>query len=403
MKKKMLNVALVAMAGILTVAIPNALWAQEVAAADKEVKKVGGVKSLEERVAILEERGDWSDKIAIHGVLAGAYQDESASGPEDADSFARGAVAFQPEISITPTEQDEIVFEFGFPAGEGLNGISQMLIGSWSANLEGDVKNINGRDRDYLLTAWYKHTFVLGEGHTLGVTGGIIDATGYLDQNAYGNDEYTQFMSPALVNGPNGFAPSYDIGGAVEWGVGNFYVNGVVMNIGENDDGMNYNFYGGELGYLLETSLGEGTYRLIYEGGWNAFLDPEGTTLEDRNLVFLSCDQQFGEHFGAWIRFGIGDDDAAVDAANLYSGGIDVGGGLWGRGEDNIGIGVAFFNDGNSGIDSVMVGEIYYRLAMTEWFALTADLQYQDDKFEDSEAGEDIDAWTWGVRAVVEF
>jgi hypothetical protein len=40
---------------------------------------------------------------------------------------------------------------------------------------------------------------------------------------------------------------------------------------------------------------------------------------------------------------------------------------------------------------------------MTEWFALTADLQYQDNTFEDAEAGEDIDAWTWGVRAVVEF
>jgi hypothetical protein len=85
------------------------------------------VKRLEERVAALEANR-WSDKIAIHGVLAGAYQYEDANGPADAESFGRGAVAFQPEISITPTEQDEIVFEFGFPAGEGVNGSTQMLI-----------------------------------------------------------------------------------------------------------------------------------------------------------------------------------------------------------------------------------------------------------------------------------
>ncbi len=51
-------------------------------------------------------------------------------------------------------------------------------------------------------------------------TGGIIDSTDYVDENAYANDEYTQFMNEALVNGPNGFAPSYDIGGAVEWEIG---------------------------------------------------------------------------------------------------------------------------------------------------------------------------------------
>jgi hypothetical protein len=36
-------------------------------------------------------------------------------------------------------------------------------------------------NRDYLLQAWYKHTFTFGENHTLGLVGGIIDATDYLD------------------------------------------------------------------------------------------------------------------------------------------------------------------------------------------------------------------------------
>jgi len=104
-------------------------------------KRSSDVKSIEERVAALEGNR-WSDKIAIHGVLAGAYQYEDADGPEDAESFGRGAVAVQPKIFITPTEQDEIVFELAFPVGEGVNGSTQMLIPPWAANLEGDVKNI---------------------------------------------------------------------------------------------------------------------------------------------------------------------------------------------------------------------------------------------------------------------
>jgi len=358
--------------------------------------------NLEERVTALE-KDRLVEKIAIHGVLAGAYQRETANGPDDAGSFARGAVTLQPEISITLTEQDEIVFEFGFPAGDGLNNVSQMLIVPWAANLEGNVRNINGRDRDYLLTAWYKHTFVLSDEHIVGVTGGIIDATTFLDQNTYANDEFSQFLNPALVNGPNGFAPSFDLGGAITWGFGNLYLNAVVMNIGENESGVSYNFYGGEVGYTLETGLGEGNFRLAYEGGRKAFLDPTGTTLEDRNLVFLSCDQQFGENLGGWIRFGWGDDNSALDAADLYSGGIDIGGGLWGRGGDNIGLGAAFFHEGNTRIKSITVGELYYRFSMNEWLTLTVDLQYQDNRYENIEAGSDIDAWTYGLRAVAAF
>lgn len=80
------------------------------------------------------------------------------------------------------------------------------------------MKDFNGHSRDHLLTAWVKHTFNISKDGNLGVTLGLIDATDYLDDNAHANDEFTQFMNEALVNGPNFFLPSYDIGGALEWG-----------------------------------------------------------------------------------------------------------------------------------------------------------------------------------------
>ena len=85
-----------------------------------------------------------------------------------------------------------------------------------AADLQNNVRDINGR-YDYLLNAWYARSFELPKGIGLRVTGGIIDSTDFLDDNAYSNDEYTQFMNEALVNGPQSFPLSYDVGGLSNW------------------------------------------------------------------------------------------------------------------------------------------------------------------------------------------
>ena len=126
-------------------------------------------------------------------------------------------------------------------------------------HLHDDVKNINGSSRDYLLTAWYQNTFDLRQPPPSVQRSGLSTAQIYLDENAYANDEYTQFMNEALVNGPNAFLPSYDLGAALVWNTGPWSLRGVVMRVHENDDGNGYAFYGAELGYILHTALGEGT------------------------------------------------------------------------------------------------------------------------------------------------
>ena len=367
------------------------------------------IRKLERRIEDLEQRpsndeasSGWAQKVAIHGKLAGAYQYESISGPANAESVGRGAVPLTVDVSITPTDADEVFFSLGFTAGNGLNGVTALTLSPWAANMEDDVKNINGRNRDYLLTAGYKHTFTIGKDASLGLTGGIIDATGYLDRNAYANDQDAQFMNGALVNGPNGFAPSYDIGGAAEWGYGPIYVNAVVMDVGKNDDGNNYTFYGIEVGYNLSTPLGEGTYRVIYEGGSKAFINTAGTALAERRALFLSLDQQVGSGWGIWLRLGTQTKDAAVEFGDIYSGGVDIKGGLWGREQDNIGIGYGYLNGGDTGTKNAQIGEAYVRFALSELFALTLDVQYQDNRY-DAGAGTDTTGWVYGTRGVVAF
>jgi porin len=372
--------------------------------------------ALEQRIEVMEERlegmektddpeaagSEIFDKISFGALVAGAYQYQFVDDASGFDDTGRGAFVFQPEIGFALTDADEIFTKFGFAAGNGFNDatVSPFIFAPWAADLEDDVKNIHGRNRDYLLTVWYKHTFTFDKAGTLGITGGLINGTDYLDENAFANDEFTQFMNPVLANASNGFVPSYDLGGAVEWEIGRFTLKGVAMGVGENDDGESYQFYGANLGYTLETKLGEGHYRVNVQGTSKDFNDISGNHLESKRCVILSFDQQLGNILGVWIRFGWQDDEASIQVKELYSGGLDINGSLWRREQDNIGIGYAYLDGGNQELDKAYVFETYVRFLLNDYVALTVDLQYQDNQMKQ---GDSPSGLVSGVRCVVEF
>ncbi|MHC4910717.1 MAG: carbohydrate porin, partial [Planctomycetota bacterium] len=103
---------------------------------------------------------------------------------------------------------------------------------------------------------------------------------------------------------------------------------------------------------------------------------------------------------GGWLRIGIEDGDAAVVYDTLYSGGIDINGGLWGRIQDNVGIGYAYIGGSNLDVASSEVFETYVRFGLTESLALTLDAQHLRDAYRDREP---IDGWVFGARCVFEF
>ena len=247
---------------------------------------------------------DVTDQFSVGGVLAGNWQflqgDEDADG-EDVDDGPKASVAFQPEMSFRPYDNGELFTKFGFSANNGLNVKSPFQLATWAADLEDDVEDINGRSRDYLLTAWASHTFEFSETHNLGFSGGIIDATDYVDENAFANDEYGQFQNEVFVNAVTGNFVSYDIGGVVDWAWGNFSARGLIMDVGENDDGNNFQYYAAQLAYRLETGLGEGNYRVTGTMTSDDFLDEDGDD-EELMTIGLSADQQLGDIFGVFLR-----------------------------------------------------------------------------------------------------
>ena len=343
---------------------------------------------------------DVNDQFSIGGVIAGVVQCQRLSEKAGAENECDHGVPLQPELSFRPTDRDELFVKAGFANGNGLNDKSPFVLAPWAADLHDDVKDINGSSRDYLLTAWYQHTFILAGDATLAATVGIIDATDYLDENVYANDEYTQFMNEALVNGPNSFLPSYDRGGALGWSAGPWSLRGVVMKVNENDDGNEFTFYGAQLGYTLQTGLGEGNYRVLVDRTSDDFLSKNGETGNKRASVLFSFDQQLGSVVGAFLRVGWQDDDAAVDYDAVWSGGIDIKGSPWHRDEDNIGVGYAYLDGGNQGIRQSQVAEGYYRFVLNDYLALSADLQYMKDNHRNQENPR---GFIYGMRLTAEF
>jgi hypothetical protein len=342
---------------------------------------------------------DVNDQLSLGGILAGAIQCQDISGANSAGDSCAFTLPFQLETSYQQSPNDQVFFKLGFATGNGINADALNIVAPWAADLKDDLKNINGNGRDHLLTAWYKHTFILGEGR-LGATIGIIDATDYLDENAYANDEFTQFMNGSMTNGPNVFLPSYDNGFALQYEYGSWSLHGVWMNVEENDDGRSYDFFGVQAAYSTDNAFGDGNYRLIYTQHSKDFLDPAGTDFKGRHAILLSMDQDFGDTVGIWTRIGKQTDDAAIDYEAIASAGIDLKGSAWGREADNIGIGYSHLQGGNIGIERSRISEGYYRMQFSDVLGITGGIQYHDDDFE---TGSGPDSWIYSLRFVAEF
>ena len=347
---------------------------------------------------------DINDKFSLEGMLTGVYQygDWDAGHDDHAD---RGAAVLDLGANFHPTDIDEFQVTLSFAAGNALNDISPFSLVPYADDLEDDLKNINGRNRDYLLEAWYKHTFALSENASLGITGGIIDSTVYIDDNEFANCECSQFMNEVFVNHKNVNLPSYDLGGVIELDISNVSLRALAMNTNyeadTTDTWENYNYFALQIGYELDTALGKGHYRIYGFTTSKRFQDWDETGKERLQGFGISVDQHLGSIIGVFARLGWQDDAAVIDHESAYSGGININGNLWGRENDEIGIGYAYLTGADGAdIDNTNAVEAYVKFQLTAFSDITLDIQYMADNMK---CDDDIDGFIYGVRANAYF
>jgi len=346
---------------------------------------------------------DINEKFSINGNLTGVYQYGDFD-VEDMDNPDRGAAVFDLGINFHPTDFDEFQVTLSYAAGNGLNYLDLFSIVPYADDLEDDLKDINGRNRDYLLEAWYKRTFKFSESSSLGITGGIIDATAYIDDNNFANCECSQFMNEVFVNHTNVNLPSYDLGGVIEYDIAKFSVRGLMMNSkfeSEEGDFENYNYYAVQLGYALDTALGEGNYRIYGFTTNDRFSCWDREDKDSLKGYGISADQKLGEIIGVFARTGWQNDKAVIDHDKMYSGGLNINGKLWGRDNDEMGVGYAYLDGAcKADIDNTDVFETYVKFIISDYNDITFDIQYID---EDMKQEKDRDGVIYGVRVNAYF
>ena len=98
--------------------------------------------------------------LSVDLTLTAVYQQVDFSKNATGNS-GKGSIATDIGLNFHPTENDEFQLTLSFAGGNGLKkdfdrkGFSLMPNAD---DLEDDLKDINGRNRDYLLEVWYKQT-----------------------------------------------------------------------------------------------------------------------------------------------------------------------------------------------------------------------------------------------------
>jgi porin len=357
---------------------------------------------------------------ALRGLLQlGAYSHALNQSGMPLDSTTRGAGVMDLVVDYRPTLADELHAWVRFAAGNALNEVGGLALEPYGDPLEEELQDINGSGRNWLLEAWYKRRLALGADSSLSLTAGIIDAGEYLGENAFADESDVHFMNEALETSSIDML-SYNPGAVLDLEVGDWSAS-LVFTQSKNEVGTLFNWVSGQLGYRSETTLGEGNYRFFAFTSDGSFPNSEGTSVDERfRGVGLSFDQELGAVLGGFVRFIWADDNALVDYNALWSGGLNIGGRLWGRDQDNAGIAYAYLEGPpGSQLRRADVIEAYVRFQVTRHLDVSFDIQYQSnglrvvrDTGEDDQAHgpavvsariDEPSAWIPGIRVNLAF
>jgi len=334
-------------------------------------------------------------------IQAGDYDDALDPERRTIGNTARGSVAIDLHAGAPVGSSGQVFGLASFAEGNGLDGAEGVSVRVNADDLEDDVRNINGTGRDYLLEAWYAHRFEVGNSVELELTGGLIDATRYIDLNRVANDEIHQFMNEVFVN--RFFLPSYDPGVALSVTGSDWNAYGVWMNArADETDGRtrDFDFYGIDVGRRYELSAGEGNLRLI----WLRTSDSFGENESSVHGIGFSWDQSWGERLMFFARGGgFSDEESVLVHDSLYSAGLQFSGRGSPRSLWVTGLAYAYLDGaGNAPGDvrDTTVIEAYLRWVGRHRFDATLDVQYvTDELYGDSNPT----LWCIGLRANYSF
>ncbi|MBI5874763.1 MAG: carbohydrate porin [Deltaproteobacteria bacterium] len=367
------------------------------------------IEDLEKRVKsteVVDELGHKFHPIhSIYGLKIGGGLTVTAQGVlHDKSNNQRGAGAISADIALeSPVGKDgRAVAILDFQRGPGLQNLPSFFT-SPNGNTSGanaDIESFNN-DQIHVTQFYYEHNMT----SDLTATIGQLDITGYFDSNEFANNERTQFLANLFVNNPaiefGGSADFYSPGIRLTYGpveamditVGAFEGNGDYVDM------FNKLFLMAEMNFKLKPLGNDGNYRVYYWDRQGRDSLTNTANPDDANLLKaenkgagLSMDQVIADGVGIWLRAGFQRKKVA-QFDRFIGGGLNIGGDIFGRANDAIGIGYGIAMMGKdykdykkSALSGFKAGtehymELYYNIAIADaaqntGFHISPDIQY---------------------------
>lgn len=340
----------------------------------------------------------WQVGLSGTGVFQrGAFSEAEHPDGRPIGDTSRGSVAADLDVTFRTSDATRIYAAASYAEGNGLDGAGGVSLRVNADDLEDDVKNINGRSRDYLLEANFVGSLDVTDRTRLTATAGIIDSTRYIDTNRVANDEIRQFMNGAFVN--KLFLPSYDPGLALVLEGRGWSANGVWMRTRAQDSSgayQNFDFFAIDVGTRYRVGRSKGRVRLVLQST-SASFGPDHSAVHG---VGLSMDHDLSQDFRVFARLGLNSDEPeALVHKSLFSGGLEISGQALGLPALTTGLAYAYLRGVADSPDSVRftrAWEGYARWNPLDQLGISLDIQWIEDNLRDT--SRDPRLWAVGLR-----
>lgn len=334
--------------------------------------------------------------ISLSGGLVGVFQSSAGRSPrDDAAVVGRGDLVFNFRVG----ENTSAVVDVEATGGDGIDAKIPNLSG-----LNG-VAGSTG-DRVRFRQAWVEHSMFDDK---LIATIGKIDLTNYFDSNAIANDENSQFLSSAFVNGQSLAVPDQGPGVRISAKPAESLIFSIGYGSGDasGDAILNHGFGIAELDYKLKTGELEGNYRVY--GALDGALpvrDDKGDITSNKQSqnnsynIGLSIDQQLTDKLTIFARYGVRDRDAYLTNSS-WSTGLQYTGIIPGRPDDIIAFAYGqILGKGKDLPAQEKLAEWYYKVKVSEKIAISPIIQYLIDPQGNPSADNVV---ALGIRSQVSF
>ena len=316
----------------------------------------------------------WSSEVSVISVVQRVQRPFLDSSRMETNTRADFSVGYQ--INSRHRFQSQLRLSDG-------NGLSFGSLSSSNAIVPGDEDDF---DKPILLQAYYTYSGLSSAIFAIGQ----MDPYAFFDANEYSDDEGDTFLNLAFIHNP-----LLDVGGDLNPGTYGG-TPGVHVMFGDSDQNAytvtRLAIFGSGLGADLkgsmrnrvsvgqfeyahsQTSEYKGHYR-IYVWDRNNGVDVDGISpMSAASGWGISLNQGLSEYIGIFSRFGKSTDDVKAETLeDAVTGGMHVGGALWGRANDSFGVALGSMKI-NQG-DSESFSEIYYKLKLTPNFSITPSFQ----------------------------